>query len=242
MTSEARSPPIKSLSSKSKVAVSANIIFHHTCTPSERKDALVAISIYSLCWNVQVPNLADLKSVYPSQGGGTESGSSSARSSVMGDTDMPVGSRWNIAAAAVKLLSMLMVHVIVWQKLYRVLTCAHSTLNRFGVTRNNMPTAESLGLPSLSNGHSEALPDLSAPLPQLTDTSKAIYISILLYSVECNDIVVANIAGYCACSAGNKYLKKKGSVSDVPDLDELSGDGLVNGTKELVYDMDQLGL
>ena len=37
----------------------------------------------------------------------------------------------------------------------------------------------------------------------------------------------------------NRFMKKRETV---PDLDELEGDGVVNGTKELVYDMDQLGL
>ena len=41
----------------------------------------------------------------------------------------------------------------------------------------------------------------------------------------------------------DRYIKKKDSLQQqVPDLDDMTGDGLVNGTKELVFDMDQLGL
>ena len=52
------------------------------------------------------------------------------------------------------------------------------------------------------------------------------------------------LAPFCLFTGGSsRYVKKKDSVHEqVPDLDDMTGDGLVNGTKELVYDMDQLGL
>ena len=43
----------------------------------------------------------------------------------------------------------------------------------------------------------------------------------------------------------SKYLKKKPEPADlVPDLDDMGGEegDMMNGTNELVYDMDQLGL
>ena len=47
-------------------------------------------------------------------------------------------------------------------------------------------------------------------------------------------------------TGGSKYLKKKSTIDQVPDLDDMGGDDgdLMNGggTSELVYDMDKLGL
>ena len=52
------------------------------------------------------------------------------------------------------------------------------------------------------------------------------------------------VTPYCYMTGGrDRYIKKKDSLQQqVPDLDDMTGDGLVNGTKELVFDMDQLGL
>ena len=56
-------------------------------------------------------------------------------------------------------------------------------------------------------------------------------------------IHLLELASFRFAGGSSRYVKKKDSVHEqVPDLDDMTGDGLVNGTKELVYDMDQLGL
>ena len=81
-----------------------------------------------------------------------------------------------------------------------------------------------MNLPSLGPRVSEALPDLSAPLPTLS--------SLLLISIMNEQLLY-----FPLITGGERYMKKKESV-EVPDLDDMTS----GSTNELVYDMDQLGL